>query len=300
MKIIDNLKYLFISLPYNLAEIILDNIYLFLFKKQIYNPYINKKLPHFIYKKKKDISSNTIWQFWDGNEMPKIVKNCVDSVKQKKPANWNHIILNNNNITDYIDMPDVIINLLKNKKIKYCHYADYIRLALLATYGGIWMDATIFLTDNIPSEILQSHFFVFENFETNINHKKWINYCPPAFGFNSLFKFKAYNYFIKSDINNELIKEYADLFYYHLIKNKSICYFGAMIILTLLLKEKGDKNRYRLSVFKPETMQFHFYDKYSDKLWNEIISNSFCHKLTHKKKANNNDEILDHIINLKI
>lgn len=105
----------------------------------------------------------TIWQFWDnpaGRTTPGIVKASIKSVDKFK-GNFDHIVLDNSTIGDYSDLPGYIQDKFKNGQIDYMHFSDLLRLNLLKNHGGIWLDATGYMTDFVPQNILEEDFFVF-------------------------------------------------------------------------------------------------------------------------------------------
>jgi hypothetical protein len=105
----------------------------------------------------------TIWQFWDnptGQITPEIVKASVQSVEKLK-GDFEHKILDHSTIENYSDLPGFVFDRLKNKQMRYAHFADLLRLNLLKNHGGIWMDATCYMMDFIPEQITNSDFFVF-------------------------------------------------------------------------------------------------------------------------------------------
>ncbi|MDR2971823.1 MAG: capsular polysaccharide synthesis protein [Bacteroidales bacterium] len=105
----------------------------------------------------------TIWQFWDnpvGRTTPEIVKSCIESVKRFK-GNFEHKVLNNSTIGGYSDLPGYVMDKFKSNRIDYAHFSDLLRLNLLKNHGGIWLDATAYMTDFIPKYIVDEIFFVF-------------------------------------------------------------------------------------------------------------------------------------------
>ncbi len=105
----------------------------------------------------------TIWQFWDnptGRKTPEIVKSSLQSVDKFK-GKFDHKILNNTTYADYSDLPGYVIDKFKCGKIDYMHFSDLLRLNLLKNHGGIWLDATGYMTDFVPTYILDEDFFVF-------------------------------------------------------------------------------------------------------------------------------------------
>lgn len=102
-----------------------------------------------------------IWLFWNTGleQAPEIVRTCYQSVK--KYAGRQVVLLTENNVQNYINMPDYLNEKLKSGVLPLAIYTDLMRVALLEHYGGTWMDATILLTDEIPQEILNSDFLCF-------------------------------------------------------------------------------------------------------------------------------------------
>lgn len=72
-------------------------------------------------------------------------------------------MLNDQNLADYIRLPDYIEKKKDAGQIPMAGYADLMRFALLEHYGGTWIDSTVYLTDPIPDMILNSDFFAVRN-----------------------------------------------------------------------------------------------------------------------------------------
>jgi hypothetical protein len=83
-----------------------------------------------------------IWTYWEGPKNT-VVKECIKSWKTHIP-DYKINIINSKNIHLYMD----------TKKIKYWNESqqrnsDFVRLIILAKYGGIWMDASIYATKSL-------------------------------------------------------------------------------------------------------------------------------------------------------
>ena len=77
--------------------------------------------------------------------MPPVVRSCYKSVlknAEKHPV----ILITENNITEYVDIPQYIYEKIREKKMTLTHFSDILRENLLYKHGGIWMDATIYMT----------------------------------------------------------------------------------------------------------------------------------------------------------
>jgi hypothetical protein len=103
-----------------------------------------------------------IWFLWfQGlSQAPLVVLKCYEYWKKYNP-DWEVIFLDEDNITDYINLPlskEKICQLSRN------HQSNIIRLELLAKYGGVWADATSLCRvplDNWLEDYSQAGFFAF-------------------------------------------------------------------------------------------------------------------------------------------
>lgn len=102
----------------------------------------------------------TIWQQGENDKSATpIIRACFRSVR--KNCEQEYLILDDNNLFDYIDLPQVIVDKYKAGKIRRAHFADICRVELLYRHGGYWMDATDFAVGPIPKWISDQDFFVY-------------------------------------------------------------------------------------------------------------------------------------------
>ena len=92
-----------------------------------------------------------------------MVKFALNSVNQYKRANQEIILITEENVGEYITFPEYIIRKRAEGKIPPAQYSDLIRIYLLATYGGTWIDATCLLTAPIPQKIMDLDFFLYHS-----------------------------------------------------------------------------------------------------------------------------------------
>lgn len=67
--------------------------------------------------------------------------------------------MSDENVYDYIEFSDKIEKMIANNKIPVQQTSDFISLKLLCEYGGIWLDATMFLTKKLDKEIYKYSFY---------------------------------------------------------------------------------------------------------------------------------------------
>lgn len=101
---------------------------------------------------------NVIWIFWwQGVEnMPSVIKECYLSIL--RGANGRVVkLISESNYASYVNLPSFIIEKFQNNLISYTHFSDILRVYLLKEFGGLWVDAAIFVTK--PIVFPQSFFF---------------------------------------------------------------------------------------------------------------------------------------------
>ena len=121
-----------------------------------------------------------IWVFWwDGEEnAPEIVKACIRSIRRN--TNGHRVVfLSRENMGDYVDLPEYIERKHENGIIGHAHYADMVRLALLAKYGGVWIDATVFVSQPLPEELFKEEFYTAKSIDNKafyFSKSRWVGY----------------------------------------------------------------------------------------------------------------------------
>lgn len=98
-------------------------------------------------------SAYPVFVYWgQGFEnAPDIVRASFERLKKVVPENA-LVVLTDKNICDYIDVPDYVAKLSHTNK---ANYSDYLRFALLAKYGGAWVDATLFVNESFYIQLLE-------------------------------------------------------------------------------------------------------------------------------------------------
>lgn len=107
-----------------------------------------------------------IWRYWDQgwDNAPYMIKDCTKSIEYYAP-DFEINNLDKNNINDFIKLPNELETI---PDIPMQCTSDIIRLLLLKKYGGIWIDATVFMNMNLANFIEQYNyeslfFFRWEN-----------------------------------------------------------------------------------------------------------------------------------------
>ena len=235
-----------------------------------------------------------IWQFWgqgwDFEKLPDVVKISYKSVEKYK-KDYEIIHLDMNNINDYLEIPAYILKKVENKKMGFAHFTDIIRLALLYNYGGVWIDATILLTDYLPQEYFEMDYFMFQRDDNLENKKDWEDYDDFYFSWNNEMKVRVLNSIIFAKKNNEIIKTLLDMlliFWEHndLVPN----YFFFQVLYTELVENYYKKKQCKIvsDTLTHELIRVWF-DKFSQEKLDEITKRNNVHKLTYKIDSGKRD-----------
>lgn len=107
----------------------------------------------------REVENYRIWIFWaQGIEnAPELVKGCY---KQLLKTNGERVILiTMDNLQEYINIPQYIMDKVYRKELTITHFSDIIRVLLLAEYGGLWVDSTLYLTGSLPIYVTDSRLF---------------------------------------------------------------------------------------------------------------------------------------------
>ena len=133
-----------------------------------------------------------IWVcWWTGEETaPLLVKRCIQSIRKNANGHPVHL-LTKDNYRKYLDIPEFILDRVKNENMRLAHLSDYIRLVLLSKYGGLWLDATIFCTQPLPEEMFRLPVFTCKGRTVDVDYcsdYKWTVFCIGGYRGNVMFR----------------------------------------------------------------------------------------------------------------
>lgn len=72
-------------------------------------------------------------------------------------------------------------------------------MALLATYGGVWLDATILMTGALPEKYVSLPFFAFQRDNQEPERAKWLFRTITYFGWSRKFKVRLLNSILSAE-----------------------------------------------------------------------------------------------------
>ena len=127
------------------------------------------------------ITDAPIWVcWWTGEESaPPLVKQCIRSIRccsGTHPVN----LITQDTYQNFLQIPEHILKKVRDKSICLANFSDYLRFSLLADYGGLWLDATIFCQNTLPEEYFSRPVFTCKGVVGNghyVSNYRWTSFC---------------------------------------------------------------------------------------------------------------------------
>lgn len=121
-----------------------------------------------------------VWICWWQGEaaMPELIRLCVESIRKNIPMEKAVLrLITFENCREYVTFTNPIIQKYNAGKISMTHLSDLLRAELLYRYGGMWIDATYYLTAKIPEQLLERNLYTlrFEKskWSSDITEGRW-------------------------------------------------------------------------------------------------------------------------------
>lgn len=222
-----------------------------------------------------------IWTMWQQGEaqMPETVQASMKTIKDfAKRNSCDFHLLTNDNLEHFVTIPKDITEKYKKNELTAAHYSDIIRFSLLYQYGGIWMDATLFVSPYATVEMFEGDFFSLnhppihpDKMERTICDFKWSGYC--------LAGQKGKSYF----------KHIRDILIYYVRKYPIFLHY--LMMDYFILSEYDSNHEFKrlvdgLPILAPAERVL-FFREYADKLfdeneWEDVLKTTPIMKTTYK------------------
>ena len=231
-------------------------------------------------------NADTIWTCWlQGEEQaPDVVKTCIGSLRK---LGRNVVVLTEENIPDYVTIPNYIMHKCAQGIINNTHFSDILRVALLSERGGTWIDATVFISDQtLIGEVMENY----PLFAYSFAMRDSISDCM-------LFD----SWFLHSVSANPIILDVRDMLYEYWEKEDSLMhYFLFHLMFSIACRRHSEWND-AIPIFSLEPchlLQHEMLAPYDELRWRHIMQCSGVHKLTYKYDTNANirGTMLEHLL----
>lgn len=126
------------------------------------------------------------WQGLDGSEPP-IVRACIDSIKRHASGREVRLITKDT-VEQYASLDPSIMRKVHDGKITITTLSDIVRFAVLKEHGGMWMDATMYLTADLSDDVRRYTFYSIPNHQSAPT-RNWTGYFMGGKQGNPLFSY---------------------------------------------------------------------------------------------------------------
>ncbi len=223
-------------------------------------------------------NQDRIFSIWlQGEEQaPAIVKACYRSIRHN--CSQELIVLDEKTLWDWIKLPEYIMKKRAEGKIYPAHFADICRVELLYQYGGVWLDATDFVTSPIPEEIMKEDFFIYMSGSHIHGEYAFIQNC-----------------FFRSRKGNFLVKAWrAAIHEYWKHENKTADYFVHQLLFKMVVENNVKAAEHFAAMPKIDQDPTHALwwrcrsDDFNPGLFKELTRDSFFQKVEFKSEYASN------------
>lgn len=158
------------------------------------------------------VENAPIWIFWwQGEEdAPELVQLCIKSIRENSGKHVVHVVTKDN-YAQFTNISSHIIQKLEDEIISLTHFSDVLRMNLLATNGGLWLDATIFCAKKIEDFVFEKPIYTGRNSRgdyKNISNWNWTIYGIAGWKHNTLFQVISKLLDVYWEENNYLVEYY--------------------------------------------------------------------------------------------
>lgn len=224
-----------------------------------------------------------VWVFWaqGETEMPPLIQACY---RQLRHYHQNITLVSMLNLKEYIDLDDEIYDKLHKGKIGWANFSDIVRNTLLAQYGGLWLDATVWISKEIPFDELAENPYWTAAFSTIPSNKQQFYWSNIKWNWSSSIMFaRDINFPLFTFVSQMLVaiakreKEWPD---YVILDYLIYTAYRKYPIISGSMQHCKNFADNRLVL--AESMN----KPYSEEAYKQIIGNEFCFKLSYRTAWN--------------
>lgn len=242
-------------------------------RRNKYSIHLNKKYGWYLAKvldtsAGEKVRGAPIWFCWlQGlDHAPSIVKACFKQVQQIE-SKRNIAVVTKDNFQQYVALPEHILSKWHSGIISNTHFSDILRLQLLIEHGGIWMDATVYLTGEIPRFMESKPLFMYRHTDYGDTHFRYNSWFISSYKGNGIMR----------TLQALLLKYWED-------NNKLKEYFLWHVFLSMIVEKipEFDSQIYPVTDDLPEQLRLVLFDRFDETYWDALKGMSPIHKLSYK------------------
>lgn len=217
---------------------------------------------------------NHIWVcWWQGLEQaPEIVKICIESIR-RNVKNHEVTLITDENYSEYVHIPSWVEQKRDKGIISKTHFADLLRLSLLAEHGGMWLDATFFCT----SPEIEEYF----------TYPVW-SVKRPDYLHLSVASGNFANFSLACDYDHRWVfATFRDFFLHYWKTNNSLIDYLTLDYLIVLAQRKDERIKELFDAIVPnnrkcDNLYIALPQIYDERYWNSLKEDTALFKLSWK------------------
>lgn len=225
-------------------------------------------------------NNGPIWVFWwQGlKTAPALVKACIRSIEQHSGSR-DVIVITEQNIRKYAKLPEYIYTKVERKEITLTQLSDILRFNLLHNHGGLWMDATLYVTGNLDTPRYFGPFFTCSGFSDPtyffVTKGLWTGFFIGGCKKEPLFSYMDYFFQLYWEKNSRLIDYFLIDYALRYAYEKGI---GSLRKWVLSERSKDNPELFDLAPIIAQP--------YNPAIWQTLKSKTGVFKLSWKKPKN--------------
>ena len=232
-----------------------------------------------------DVTACKIWCcWWQGYDAaPPLVKLCLDSIRLQA-GGCEVCLISRENYGNYVSIPTHIVEKYNQGRISTAHFCDVIRVNLLARCGGLWIDATVFVSGGIPQDIFARPFYSIRDGKSryNISNGRWTTFLLASQG-SVLMAFLSRMYEAYWERENEVLDYFLFDYLIEFAYRNNLAVTNEIDAVPLNNRCVHDLQPALMQHFDPEQIGL-------------ILESGLFFKLTYKFNRNKNAERLLHVL----
>jgi len=250
--------------------------------------FLSGKIEKFVAVAKKPelVGKKIIWQFWQqgiDENTPKLVLSCLSSV-EKHRGEYEIIVLSKETLNDYIELPGFVWEKFGKGGFTFPKIANLVRLFLLSAYGGVWLDATIYLTAPIDKKFLEKDFFALQRSDIPpLDEKIFTDFDPLGLSWKPESFVRMQNSFIIAKPHGKIIDDLLSIHLEYWKKEEVIGhYFFFQIMFNRMIQHDEWKKLNCEIVCYADFHRFLIagFERFDKRYYDEITARWNVHKLT--------------------
>lgn len=246
------------------------------YMKSLTKKYADESLPSPANGNHEDDKTIPVWCCWWQGEsgMPELVEMCNRRLKQALPENAELHMITMKNYRNYVQIPEHIMKKYRDGLISMTALSDVLRVMLLRKYGGMWIDATVFISGEFPKEFLSGNFYTQKMYDPQKWHReackgRWCGFLMAGPKEHIIFRYLE-EAFIQWWKDFDCVIDYVILDYFLLAAYKTVP------VIRQQIDAVPDNN---IDIFE----MYQVLDKpYTEQLLKRLKKNNVLHKLTYK------------------